>query len=1078
MDVLGILEIRHAAKVSEYPLTQPITTIGRSSDNQIVLNDDLVSRHHVKLEWVEGITYVTDLGSGNGTLVNGTETEPRVPLPLKEGAIISIGNFTLTLRLSPPSGKAPTPIAKDKTVIFTGETPAFMPNVAPNLIITTPQGEREFSLTQDTLTIGRDAANDITIDNQAVSRHHAKLQRTPQGYEITDLGSTNGLTFESTLTPRKLLANGDILWISESVSLSYKAPVEAQVTEPSAAPEKLDVKGRHTLTIGRSQDNDVALDHPAVSRRHAYIFRQDPAGTYMIKDLDSSNGTFVNNEHVVQPRQLTPGDIIRIGPIKLVYTPETLEKFDESSSLRIDALHLNQYVGGNVNLLQDISLTIKPHEFVAIVGGSGTGKSTLLKALNGFIPASNGSVLLNGDTLYDNFDAHRSQLGYVPQEDIIHRELTVYEALDYSAQLRLPADTPSSDRRQRVNEVLETIDLTQRKDLPISKLSGGQLKRVSIGVELLTKPGLFCLDEATSGLDPGIESQMMHLFRKLSDQGQTILLITHATKNVMLCDHVIFLARGGYLAYFGPPDEALTYFGVDDFDGIYSKLEADTTPEAWAQRYRQSAHYQKYIESRSPQKTITPSESPYKAALPGSQSKHISSMHQFYILSRRNLSILLRDRVSLILMVALAPILGALNFLFWKRNLFDPVDGDANVIIINFFMVLMFACMVGALSVMRWIVKEADIYNRERMVTLKIAPYVLSKLWMAIMLAAYQAVVFLLFLTLAAGWPEVAQMTPVFLTLMLTILASMLAGLFISAISPNPNVTPLLIILVIVPQLLFAGLLPMGGFGAGGKLIGQTMSNKWALESLITISGIGKSIVDDPCWQMPEEERDKLTEADKEELCTSMGVNIFSQCDLPGVRSSYNPSVDEPEPLEPAKPNDPPDEPEEPPSNPDNPPAHPGAPPPKPPGSLLLMNPIAYWQQMEAWNMGMAMWQQEMEQYEKDMKTWEATMTEYGDAMKEWEEEMKIFQEEMEAYEDAMSKYQDEMEVWQDEFQEWKGDRAKAIGGAEAKISRLYEEYGDMFNVNLASQWGWMMIIMALNTGLILGAMKWKDRKK
>ncbi|MEJ2740844.1 MAG: ATP-binding cassette domain-containing protein, partial [Dehalococcoidia bacterium] len=362
----------------------------------------------------------------------------------------------------------------------------------------------------------------------------------------------------------------------------------------------LDVRGRASLTIGRSHDNDIVLSHPAVSRKHALVTRKEPEGIYVIEDVGSMAGTFVNGSRVVQPRPLKRGDTIHIGPIKLTYTAEAFEKVDESSNLRVDAVHLNQFVSKNVNLLQDISLTIKPNEFVAIVGGSGSGKSTLLKALTGFVPASNGSVLINGDDLYSNFDAHRTQFGFVPQEDIIHKELTVYEALDYSARLRLPADTSAEDRKKRVNEVLATLDLTERKDLQIKKLSGGQLKRVSIGVELLTKPGFFCLDEATSGLDPGMESQIMRMLRRLSDQGCTILLVTHATQNVMLCDHVIFLTRGGYLAYFGPPDHALTYFGSSDFNSIYEKLEKEKSPAEWAEQYRSSETYRQYISARAP----------------------------------------------------------------------------------------------------------------------------------------------------------------------------------------------------------------------------------------------------------------------------------------------------------------------------------------------------------------------------------------------------------------------------------------------------------------------------------------------
>ncbi|HEX75185.1 MAG TPA: FHA domain-containing protein [Dehalococcoidia bacterium] len=1077
MEISGVLEIRRGGEVSEYPLTQPITAIGRSADNQVVLSDELVSRHHAKLEWIQGVPQIIDLGSANGTLVNGNEIEPRVAFSLKDGDVIGIGDLTMTFRLSPPTKKAPVFAAEERTVVLTEEGLTFRFPTAPNLIVTTSRGTQEFPLTKDTLTIGRDPANDIVIENQVVSRHHAKLQLTSDGYEITDLGSTNGLTFKSARISEKLLSGGDVLWITESVSLAYKAPAApAEVLETAAAPEKLDVKGQATVTIGRSQDNDVVLSHPAVSRKHARIVRHDPERTYVIEDLGSSNGTFVNGERVVRLKRLNPGDIIRVGPVKLVYTVEVLEKLDESQNLCVDAIHLNQFVSANVNLLQDISLGIDPNEFVAIVGGSGTGKSTLLKALNGFNPASEGSVLINGDDLYRNSDAHRAQFGYVPQEDIVHKELTVYEALDYSAQLRLPTDTTPADRHQRINEVLDTLGLAERKNLPVRKLSGGELKRVSIGVELLTKPGLFCLDEATSGLDPNIENQLMRILRNLSDQGHTVLLVTHATQNVMLCDQVAFLARGGYLAYYGPPDEALTYFEVEEFDAIYAKLETELTPKAWAERYRQSAQYQKYIKARLTEKLIAPSEAPRRPARLGPQSKYISSLAQLFILSHRNMSILLRDRMALILMLALAPIISTLYFVIWKPGLFEPAGGDAGVIISNLFMAAIVGCLLGALSSMREIVKEADIYRRERMVTLKIAPYVLSKLWIAALLAIYQSAVFLFFIRLSGDWPSASLMIPVYFTLTLAIFAGTLLGLLASAISPNQNVTPLLVLLFIVPQIIFGGILPKAALGTAGETVSNAMTTKWGFESLINISGMGKDIANCSCWQMTKEERDKLTEEDKAS-CNCMGVNIFSKCNFPGIRDSYHPAIDQPEPLQPVEPDEPPPPPDEPPAKPSNPPPHPGSPPPKPPTTLLLIDPIAYWQQMEMWNMGMAVWQNEMNQYAEAMKAWEGEMGEYGEEMKDWEAKMRQYQEDMETYQEEMAKYQEDMEVWQGEYQEWKENRATAIGEAEAKITGFYNKHGNAVNTNPTSNWGWMMFIMAINSGLIFGAIKWKDRR-
>jgi ABC transport system ATP-binding/permease protein len=1018
-----------------------VITIGRSDDNDIAIHDDLISRFHARIEWTGEKPFMIDLGSSNGTQINHKEIEPRTPAPLAEGDIVTIGTLTMTLHLS-SSEEAIQPTTVEATVVEPmGKEPPVFDVKEPTLVINTPTGAQKFDISKDIITIGRDPASDIAIDDQEVSRNHAKIERKPDGYEIKDLGSTNGLTFENERIDHKELANGDVLWLTKSVSITYLMPEEKEA--PVTAHEKLQVKGQKTLTIGRSSENDIALDHPAVSRVHARISKREADNAYVIEDLGSTNGTFVNGERIVQAVPLKKGDIIRIGSVKLTYSPEVIEKVDESSNLRVDVIHVNQRVSKEVNLLQDVSLTILPNEFVAVVGGSGAGKSTLMKAMNAFNPATDGTILINGDDLYKNLEAHKSQFGYVPQEDIIHKELTVYEALDYSARLRLPADTTAEDRRKRIEEVLTTLDLTERKNLPIRKLSGGQLKRVSIGVELLTKPGLFCLDEATSGLDPGIESQMMRLLRKLCDQGNTILLVTHATKNVMLCDQVIFMARGGYLAYFGPPDEALKHFDVDDFDGIYEKLETIGSPKEWAEKYKQSPQYKEYVLARMPEHAVSPTEAPRQAAQPGHKTKSISSLKQFMILSRRNMNILIRDRISLILMLLLTPLIAALDFFLWSPDMFDSAGGAATKVFITLFMAAMVGFMVGALSIMREIVKESDIYRRERMVTLKIGPYVLSKIWMAVIIALYQAGVFILFMKIAGHWPDASQLLAVYITMVLAIFAGMLMGLLVSAASPNQNIAPLLITMVLVPQLIFGGVIPLNYFGKAGQAIGQVMTTKWAFQALVTISEAGKDVAEDPCWQMPEEERNKLTQEEKDEKCTCMGANIFSKCDFPGIHDLYNASVDTPQPAQPEKPGNPPEEPGDPPEQPEKP--------------EISDDPFTAEKQYEEW--------------EEDMDAYRIELDEYTASTDEYREELEVYQ-------DSVDNYQSEMDAWQTEYQQWKEDRAQAIDKAEAVIDKSRDDYGHTFKVNLTAAWGWMLVIMAINFIAIIVAIKWKDKMR
>ena len=436
------------------------------------------------------------------------------------------------------------------------------------------------------------------------------------------------------------------------------------------------------------------LDHPQVSRYHAMIERMG-VGRYRIHDLKSANGVFVGNKRIERESWLKDDDEIQIGPFRLDLKQGNIRQM-EDRGMRLDVLHLQKWVSKEKNLLQDISLAIAPQEFVALVGLSGAGKSTLMNALTGFNPATHGAVFVNDIDLYKNFDLFRNELGYVPQKDIVHAELSVYAALDYVAQLRMPPDTTPDERHKRILEVLEDLDLTERKDLPIHKLSGGQLKRVSIGVELLTKPRLFYLDEPTSGLDPGTEYNMMKLLRHLADQGRTIVLITHATKNVMMCDKVIFVVRGGYVAFYGPPEEALIYFDrfrTDqerrekdmEFDSIYIVLEDDKRgkPTDWADRYQKSPAYQNYVVERlHNRRAAAANVGPDTIArrVSSGAPTRVNALRQLAILSSRNLNILMRDRLSLALMLLLAPGIGLMDFM-WGRDLFDPVKGDPGKII-------------------------------------------------------------------------------------------------------------------------------------------------------------------------------------------------------------------------------------------------------------------------------------------------------------------------------------------------------------------------------------------------------------
>ncbi len=834
-----IIEVLRGTERREIALPPGETGIGRAPDNAIVLDDPLVSRHHARLAWDGTDLTVADLGSSNGTRVNGAEIDPRSPRRIGPDDIVQVGGCRIavaapgtdeTLRARPAEAEGP-----EATTIVAG--PA-----AAELVVTTPAGTVAHPLRGAEVTLGRDPSNAIAIDDPVVSRRHAVLRRSGDAWEIVDLGSANGLTRDGTPVTRARLGDGDVVRIAGVVSLAYRDGT-GKGSEPSVD-GILHLAGRASVTVGRGMQCDVRFDHPTISRVHARFLVRE--GAVLVEDLGSTNGTYVGGERIAprSPRRLENGDEVRIGPMRMSVEDGTLRRSDESRDIGLDAVHLNQPVSRDLNLLQDISLSIRPREFVALVGVSGAGKSTLLDALNGFRPARDGNVLVNGADLYRNSDAFRTAIGYVPQDDIIHRELTVRQALDYSARLRLPSDTTPDERRRRVDEVLETLGLEERADLAIHRLSGGQRKRVSIGVELLTEPGLFFLDEATSGLDPGTESQLMRLLRTLADRGHTVVLVTHATKNVMLCDLVAFLAKGGYVAYYGPPDQALGYFGVDDFDGIYEKVERDLTPAEWGARYRRSAQYREFVVDRLQERYGELVQVPAPAgerAANAHRPPRPPMLRQFGILSARYLSIIRRDRLNLLLLFLVGPLLACIDFVAWPRDVFDPLAGDVMRAMSMLFMASIIPFLVGALMSVREIVKEAPIYRRERAVAVGIGPYLLSKVWVGVLFALYNAAVLLAIKMLAVDMSHLGPQAValVFVTLALAAISGVMWGLLISAISPREEQAMLLVIVVVVVQIVFSGgLVPLDRLGPVGGAIADATSTKWVFQGLTTAAEV------------------------------------------------------------------------------------------------------------------------------------------------------------------------------------------------------------------------------------------------
>ncbi len=552
-----------------------------------------------------------------------------------------------------------------------------------------------YPLTKEVINIGRDANNDICIrDSSIVSGQHLQIIRENNQFVLIhphpDRPRTlNGLLYQGRKIRgdepfRKVLNRGDIFRIGDEngtlITLTFNDGTGTQQeTLVPLKPIKLDM---NELTIGRVEGNTVVLPHPQVSAHHARMVRE--GGTFRILDTNSTNHVYVNSE-LVTSQLLKLGDEIRIGPYKLVYDGNELKQYDESNFIRIDALNLKKTGNNSVTLLNDLTFSVPPRKFVALVGGSGAGKSTLMDALNGLRPAQSGKVLYNGQDYYRNLAVFSSQLGYVPQDDIVHRDLTVERALYYAAKLRLPNDFTSAQIKQRIDEVLEDVEMKGLRNLLVKKLSGGQRKRVSIALELLANPSIFFLDEPTSGLDPGLDRKMMFLLRRLADKGHTIVLVTHATNNINTCDYVCFLCAGGRLAFFGPPEEAKTYFSKTDFAEIYSSLEPTeenpNVPEEASARFKVSPQYRQFVVE--PLRSST-GETNGTGGMPKVQElkrpKRGNPFKQFFLLSQRNLELLKNDQANLIILLLQAPLIALLLMLLIRFEVGAGVFDANNVV--------------------------------------------------------------------------------------------------------------------------------------------------------------------------------------------------------------------------------------------------------------------------------------------------------------------------------------------------------------------------------------------------------------
>ncbi|MCX3290892.1 FHA domain-containing protein [Streptomyces sp. NEAU-H22] len=594
------------------------------------------------------------------------------------------------------------------------------------------------------------------------------------------------------------------------------------------------------MRIGRALENELVVSDLQVSRHHAE-FHATPDGRMEIRDLGSHNGTYVNGQPITKggTQLLGPTDVVGVGHSTFRIVGDRLEEFVDTGEVSFSARHLTVTVDGGKQILKDVSFGVPEKSLIAVIGPSGSGKSTLLKALTGYRPANQGEVLYDNRNLYKQFAELRQRIGLVPQDDILHKELTVKKALKYAAKLRFPADTTGAEREARIDEVLRELKLDIHKDKKVTSLSGGQRKRVSVALELLTKPSLIFLDEPTSGLDPGMDRDVMQLLRGLADDGRTVLVVTHSVAELAICDKLLVMAPGGSVAYFGPPEEALNFFGYDTWADVFSAFE-NYRDYDWAGRWKGSQHYQMYaadIDAVAPQSVQVPQMQAMKPPKPQGW------MSQFVTLVRRYVSVIASDKGFLALMVILPAVLGAVSLLIDadKGLLPNPANPQTGRIIPNgtattvLLILAVGACFAGAANSVRELIKERVIYERERATGLSRSAYLMSKVFVLGMITVLQGLLVGVIGFSSREIPEEglvfggATLVELSVPIMALGFTSMMFGLIISSLVKTAEKTMPLLVMFAIIQVVFTGCLFTLHGSIGVNQFSFLMPSRWAV---------------------------------------------------------------------------------------------------------------------------------------------------------------------------------------------------------------------------------------------------------
>jgi ABC-type multidrug transport system ATPase subunit len=614
-----------------------------------------------------------------------------------------------------------------------------------------------------------------------------------------------------------------------------------------------------TMRIGRAPDNDLVLaDDLEASPNHAEL-RRSPTGLYEIVDLGSRNGTFVNGKRVSQAA-LTEHDIVSVGRSTFRLAEGELRQFVDEGEVSLTAQDLVVRAPGDKVLLDHVSFPVPEKCLLGVIGSSGSGKSTLLEALTGMRPADTGTVVYDNRDLYQNYAELRHRIGVVPRENLLNTQLPVRRALQYSAGLRFPADTKPSERDARVDEVLSELGLTKHANTRADRLSGGQLKRANVAQGLLTNPSLLFLDEPTAGLDPGLDKSVMEQMRDLAHDGRTVIVLTHSVDNLDQCDRLLVLVPGGRVAFYGPPDEGLAYFGQARWAEVFQAFERYPDRD-WAAEFAASPAYARYMTGPRWRPAYRPGD---QQQPPPDPPRRVGPLRQMTTLTGRNVRVMAADRGYLTFVGLLPVVLGLLiYFVGSAQGLAGPPHTNQNAQVVLLILVIS-ACLAGAASSVRELVKERSIYIRERAAGLSSGAYLSSKLLVLGVISIAQSAILVLIglagqkMPPKGALPGVPPLVEILIAIAVLVLASMCLGLLVSAlVSTSERAMPFLVLLTMIQVILSGGVVSLVG-KPGLEQLAYLAPSRWgfgAVASTVNLNAIGVVAPGstDPLWaQTPE----------------------------------------------------------------------------------------------------------------------------------------------------------------------------------------------------------------------------------